>query len=72
MRLFFTRSDDFLSLPGHRHLLRNVIRTAVVVERKMPWSTARLIEVSGPHLEKHSEPTRYEHASPTTSSFTHC
>ena len=26
--LFFTCSDDFLSLSGHRHLLHNVIRTA--------------------------------------------
>ena len=43
-----------------------------VVERKMPWSTARSIEVSGPRLEKPNEATRYEHASPTTWSFTHC
>ena len=27
--LFFTCSDDSLSLSGHRHLLRNVIRTEV-------------------------------------------
>ena len=25
----------------------------------MPWSTARLIEVIGPHLEKHNEATLY-------------
>ena len=33
-----------------------------VVERTMPWPTARLIEVSGPQLEKPNEATRYEHS----------